>query len=241
MTGTLPMTGVAISGASEHRTPQERAAAGKAARAVAPRAGQGEYESARGRQDPVELLQQQSAVRVPELVPIRYGRMTESPFRFYRGAAGIMAADLATTADSGIRAQLCGDAHLLNFRLLASPERRLMFDINDFDEGWERARGIDGRTRDFYLRQLRDWKGVIEPGVMLPEGLGMFGQLCGATLARAHARSGDRVGIAAYLGSGDAFDKALARFAESYADQNERDHQALVQAVKTGRVAARTA
>lgn len=80
------------------------------------------------------VVDAQSQTRVPELVPIRYGRMTESPFRFYRGAAAIMAGDLATTPVSGITAQLCGDAHLLNFRLLGSPERHLVFDINDFDE-----------------------------------------------------------------------------------------------------------
>ena len=456
---------------------QERAARGKAARATAPRASHADFEPASGRMDPVALLEGQSAARVPELVPIRYGRMTESPFRFYRGAAAIMAADLAATPRSGIRVQLCGDAHLLNFRLLASPERRLMFDINDFDEtlpgpwewdvkrlaasmviaarengftgreraaivratvrsyrermrgfaamgnldvwyarveadslralaverldsrrgklvsralakarahdtlqafdrltevvdgkrriaaapplivpigdllpdvergrldgeiralierygrslqgdhrllleqfrvadvarkvvgvgsvgtrcwivlllgkdeqdplliqlkeadtsvlaaqvgdseyanqgqrvvagqrlmqaasdiflGWDRIEGIDGRQRDFYVRQLRDWKGIVEPQAMVPDGLLVFGELCGATLARAHARSGDRIAIAAYLGSGDVFDRALVEFAESYADQNERDHQALVDAVRTSRVSAQAA
>ena len=475
MTGSTSMS--RTTGTPVRRSVQERAAAGKAARAAVPRGSHGEYGPAPDRQDPVALLQAQSATRVPELVPIRYGRMIESPFRFYRGAAGIMAADLAAGANTGIRAQLCGDAHLLNFRLLASPERRLMFDINDFDEtlpgpwewdvkrlaaslviasrengftakersaivratvrsyreqmrglalmgnldvwyaridtdglqdlvtgrldarrgrlvarsldkartrdnlqafeklthlvdgqrritaapplvvpvadllpelergqlehavgdlvaryatslqsdhrilleqyrlvdmarkvvgvgsvgtrcwivlllgrddqdplllqikeadhsvlapyagasaypnqgrrvvagqrlmqatsdillGWERAEGIDGQSRDFYVRQLRDWKGIAEPAAMLPEGLRMFGELCGATLARAHARSGDRIAIAAYLGTGDVFDQALARFAEAYADQNERDHQALVHAVDTNQVPARTA
>jgi uncharacterized protein (DUF2252 family) len=475
MTGSTSMS--RTTGTPVRRSVQERAAAGKAARAAVPRGSHGEYGPAPDRQDPVALLQAQSATRVPELVPIRYGRMIESPFRFYRGAAGIMAADLAAGANTGIRAQLCGDAHLLNFRLLASPERRLMFDINDFDEtlpgpwewdvkrlaaslviasrengftakersaivratvrsyreqmrglalmgnldvwyaridtdglqdlvtgrldarrgrlvarsldkartrdnlqafeklthlvdgqrritaapplvvpvadllpelergqlehavgglvaryatslqsdhrilleqyrlvdmarkvvgvgsvgtrcwivlllgrddqdplllqikeadhsvlapyagasaypnqgrrvvagqrlmqatsdillGWERAEGIDGQSRDFYVRQLRDWKGIAEPAAMLPEGLRMFGQLCGATLARAHARSGDRIAIAAYLGTGDVFDQALARFAEAYADQNERDHQALVHAVDTNQVPARAA
>ncbi|MEU1623174.1 DUF2252 family protein, partial [Streptomyces sp. NPDC005722] len=114
--------------------PGERAAHGKAARKAAPRSAHAEYAPAADRPDPVDVVEEQSARRVPELVPIRYGRMTESPFRFYRGAAAIMAGDLAGTPRSGLRAQLCGDAHLLNFRLLASPERRLMFDINDFDE-----------------------------------------------------------------------------------------------------------
>ncbi|MGW3148261.1 DUF2252 domain-containing protein [Streptomyces sp. NPDC001177] len=462
---------------TRHRTPQERAALGKAARTSVPRSGHAEFAPGEKRPDPVDVIEAQSATRVPELVPIRYGRMIESPFRFYRGAAAIMAGDLAGTPRSGITAQLCGDAHLLNFRLLASPERRLMFDINDFDEtlpgpwewdvkrlsaslviagrangfsvteradvvsaavrsyrewmrryakssnlavwyaqfeedrvwtqyirdmserardvwaqsvakartrdtlqayaklthvadgririapdpplitplrdllpdderstlekqlrrllerygktlqadrrflleqyrivdlarkvvgvgsvgtrcwialllgrddkdplllqakeadasvlapfagasryrsqgervvsgqrlmqatsdiflGWERVDAIDGRRRDFYIRQLRDWKGIAEPAAMLPPGLRTFGEMCGATLARAHARSGDRIAIASYLGAGDVFDRALVTFAELYADQNERDHQALVDAVRSGRVAAEAA
>jgi uncharacterized protein (DUF2252 family) len=464
-------------GNTRHRTPQERAALGKTARSSAPRSSHAEFAPTEKRPDPVDVIEAQSAMRVPELVPIRYGRMTESPFRFYRGAAAIMARDLADTPRSGIRTQLCGDAHLLNFRLLASPERRMMFDINDFDEtlpgpwewdikrlsasfviagrangfstkeraaivrstvrsyrewmrrcagmgnlpvwysrfdeewvqahfvgelsargrdrwsqsvakartrdslqafaklthtvdgkariapdpplitplqdllpdversalekqirrllerygqtlqsdrrflleqyriadmarkvvgvgsvgtrcwivlllgrddedplllqakeadesvlapsagasgyrtqgervvsgqrlmqatsdiflGWDRVEGFDGRRRDFYVRQLRDWKGIAEPESMVPAGMRTFGELCGATLARAHARSGDRIAIAAYLGGGDAFDRALVTFAERYADQNEKDHQALVDAVRTGRVAAEAA
>ena len=99
-----------------------------------PRESHADYESTSKRPDPIDIIGAQSAKRVQELIPIRYGRMSESPFRFYRGAAAIMASDLATTPQTGIRAQLCGDAHMLNFRLLASPERNLMFDINDFDE-----------------------------------------------------------------------------------------------------------
>ena len=91
-------------------------------------------EPASGRPDPVELLQEQAKTRVPELVPIRYGRMLVSPFAFYRGAAKIMANDLATTPQSGLTVQCCGDAHLSNFGVFASPERRLVFDVNDFDE-----------------------------------------------------------------------------------------------------------
>ncbi|MFC8075588.1 DUF2252 domain-containing protein [Streptomyces sp. NPDC057307] len=457
-----------------HLTPAERAERGKTARKIAPRSGHAEFEAGRDRPDPVSVVDAQSQTRVAELVPIRYGRMTESPFRFYRGAAAIMAGDLAATPVSGIRAQLCGDAHLLNFRLLGSPERRLVFDINDFDEtlpgpwewdvkrlaaslviagrengysakersmivraavrsyrermrafagmgnldvwytvadmaelapladrrlgakgrerlsksmtkartrdslkafekltrprdgerrfaadpplvvpiddllrggqhetfvtelhklvdrygrslsterrqllrqyrvvdiarkvvgvgsvgtrcwillllgkddtdplilqakeadhsvlaehvgaseynnqgqrvvagqrlmqavgdvflGWDRVRGLDGRQRDFYVRQLHDWKGILEPQEMIPNGMRVFGEMCGATLARAHARSGDRIAVAAYLGAGPTFDNALADFAESYADQNERDHAALVAAVKSGRVPA---
>ncbi|MFE9256575.1 DUF2252 domain-containing protein [Streptomyces sp. NPDC006879] len=460
--------------AAPDATREERAALGKEARRRTPRSSHAEYRPSPDRPDPLAILQEQSAARVPELVPIRYGRMTQSPFRFYRGAAAIMASDLAGTPRSGLTAQLCGDAHLLNFRLLASPERQLMFDINDFDEtlpgpwewdvkrlsaslviagrangfadaerarivsatvrsyresmirfasmgnldvwyakidaglmeaaatsrlhrraqkrmaramakartrdslqafdkltevvdgrpriapdppllvpigdllpdvergvlesqlrglierygrtlatdrrllladyrltdvarkvvgvgsvgtrcwiflllgrddqdplflqakeadasvlaqhvgvsqyrnqgervvsgqrlmqatsdiflGWERVDGIDGKRRDFYVRQLRDWKGIATPERMRPEDMQAFGELCGVTLARAHARSGDRMAIAAYLGKGDPFDRALVVFAEAYADQNERDHQVLVDAVREGRLPA---
>lgn len=453
-------------------TAQERADAGRALRSEVPRSRHEEFSPAPDRADPVDLIERQSALRLPELVPLRYGRMLESPFRFYRGAAAIMAADLATTPSTGLTAQLCGDAHLLNFRLLASPERHLMFDINDFDEtlpgpwewdvkrlaasfaiagrqngfgeperagilravgasyreqmrryatmrtlevwyahadmaeveaeearelgargraglsrmiedahahdtlqafrkltrrsggevriaadpplivplrellpgaegdrlagtlgdlitgygrslradhrrlleqyrvvdmarkvvgvgsvgtrcwimlllgkdsddplllqakeagesvlapyagpsrqdnegarvvagqrmmqaasdiflGWQQTTGIDGRPRDFYVRQLRDWKGILQTDAMAPIGMRRFAVRCGATLARAHARSGDRIAIGAYLGSGTVFDEALALFAERYADQNARDHQALVAAVRSGRV-----
>ncbi|MEU9134845.1 DUF2252 domain-containing protein [Streptomyces sp. NPDC048404] len=459
---------------SPHATPAERAALGKEARSRCPRSGHAVYRPGPKRTDPLAILEEQSAARVRELVPIRYSRMTESPFRFYRGAAAIMASDLAGSPVSGINAQLCGDAHLLNFRLLASPERKLMFDINDFDEtlpgpwewdvkrlsasfviaarangfddaerarivsgtvrsyreamrrfagmsnldvwytkidaerltdlttgqlrrggqkkldhaltkarsrdtvqvfdkltrevdgrpliapdppllvpiadllpdaerttlerqfrglierygitlpsdrrfllddyqladvarkvvgvgsvgtrcwiilllgrdgrdplflqakeadtsvladhvgasqyrnqgervvagqrlmqaasdmflGWERVDGMDGKRRDFYIRQLRDWKGIAMPETMTPLQLETFGGVCGLTLARAHARSGDRIAIASYLGKKDSFDRALVTFAEAYADQNERDHQALVDAVKAGRLPA---
>ena len=455
-------------------SPRECAERGRAARQQAPRPSHAAFAPAPGRADPVDVIEEQSATRVPDLVPLRYARMSESPFRFYRGAAAIMAGDLASTPRTGITAQLCGDAHLLNFRLLGSPERRLVFDINDFDEtlpgpwewdvkrlcaslviagrengftekertavvlaaglayrermrhfaglghldvwyahadveelqriaeqrlskrgrgrlsetvakartrdnvkafekltrlvggerrfaadpplvvpiedmlpgaerdavdrelrelveryadslatdrrhllrqyrivdmarkvvgvgsvgtrcwiilllgrdahdplilqakeadrsvlaphtaeseydnqgqrvaagqrlmqaagdiflGWDRVRGLDGRQRDFYVRQLHDWKGIVNPQEMVPRGMCAFAELCGGTLARAHARSGDRIAIAAYLGSGDSFDRALVEFAERYADQNEADHRALLRAVKEGRVRA---
>jgi uncharacterized protein (DUF2252 family) len=464
----------AVPAVDTRATALERAAAGRAARKAAPRASHGDYAPAAKRRDPIDVIEAQSATRVPELVPIRYGRMTESPFRFYRGAAAIMAMDLADTPRSGITAQLCGDAHMLNFRLLASPERNLLFDINDFDEtlpgpfewdvkrlatsfviagrqngfntrqrrnivgatvrsyresmrtfagmrnlevwyakidvdavqnlyatqlhkagrdrvakaiskartkdnllafdrltylvdgkrritadppllqpigdllpdveraeleasirelirgycdslpaerralveqfefvdmarkvvgvgsvgtrcwiilmlgrderdplllqvkeagesvlaeyvrpsrfthqgqrvvvgqrmmqaagdiflGWQTVQGIDGATRDFYVRQLYDWKGIAVAEQMTPDGMLRFGEMCGHTLARAHARSGDRIAIAEYLGASDVLDQALAQFSESYADQNERDHAALVDAVRTGRVSA---
>src|SRR5689334_222863 len=112
----------------------ERAAAGRAARSAAPRSSHRHWQPPAGRADPVGLLEAQGAGRVAELLPIRYGRMVASELAFLRGAAAVMAADLAATPVSGLRAQLCGDAHLGNFGGFRSPERALVFDINDFDE-----------------------------------------------------------------------------------------------------------
>jgi uncharacterized protein (DUF2252 family) len=111
-----------------------RAAEGNAARSVARRSTHGEWTPPANRKDPVAIIEAQDATRVPELVPIRHGRMSASPFTFYRGAAAVMAADLATTPTSGFRVQTCGDAHLSNFGAFAAPDRRLVFDLNDFDE-----------------------------------------------------------------------------------------------------------
>src|SRR5262245_34049015 len=118
----------------DHFTPEERAARGKAERADVPRRVHGEWAAAPGRADPVGLLEEQAKARVPELVPIRYGRMLVSPFTFFRGAACLMASDLADGVRTGLHAQLCGDAHLSNFGTFAAPDRRLVFSINDFDE-----------------------------------------------------------------------------------------------------------
>jgi uncharacterized protein (DUF2252 family) len=452
----------------------ERAAAGKAARSVSPRSTHGQWEPASDRPDPVELLEHQAGSRVGQLVPLRYGRMLVSPFTFYRGAAAVMAADLAPTPRSGLETQLCGDAHLSNFGAFASPERRLVFDLNDFDEtlpgpwewdlkrlvasfslagrdrgcsdserrsivlaaareyretmrrlaqmsnleswyqqldaesiaagwanavggkqrkafernvakarakdserafsklveevdgklriisnpplivpieelaeeakgvdlaalvrhvlseyrdslpierralidgyklidiafkvvgvgsvgtrawialllgrdrsdplflqvkeaqrsvlepytapsefdlqgervvhgqrlmqaasdsllGWVRSEGIDGKSRDFYVRQLWDWKGSVRVESMDARGLTAYAEICGRTLAHAHARGGDRIAIAAYLGKSDVFDTAMVEFAEAYADQSERDYAALKAAVDAGRVEA---
>ena len=147
-----------------HLTAEERAAMGKAARAVAPRASHGDWAPAADRRDPVELLEEQAASRVPELVPIRYGRMLVSPFTFFRGAAYPMAADLADAPRSGLEVQLCGDAHLSNFGGFAAPDRRLVFSINDFDETlpgpfeWDVKRlvasfAVAGRDRGFDAKQ----------------------------------------------------------------------------------------
>jgi uncharacterized protein (DUF2252 family) len=116
--------------------------------------------------------------------------------------------------------------------------QQLMQATSDIFLGWLRFPGPDGIERDFYLRQLRDGKGSVVVEAMVPDGMRLYGRICGQTLARAHARSGDRVAIAAYLGSSDRFDKALADFAETYALQNELDHAALLEASKLGRVTA---
>jgi uncharacterized protein (DUF2252 family) len=455
-------------------TPEASAAKGKAARTAAPRLSHAAFHPGADRPDPVALLAEQAKTRVPELVPVRWGRMLVSPFTYYRGAALPMASDLARTPISGLAVQACGDAHLSNFGIFGSPERRLVFDVNDFDEtlpgpwewdvkrlaaslevagrdngftgkqrrdivlaavaryrlamrtfagmthlevwythadveqaraeldaqltarqrktfdkgvaqartrdsmqavakltrvvegrprirsdppllvpaaelipddadrgafvaqltgliagyrrtletdrrylleqfefcdmarkvvgvgsvgtrcwvvlmlgrdsgdplflqvkeaersvlsrfvgaskhanqgqrvvagqrlmqassdiflGWQRTEaGLDGRARDFYVRQLRDWKFSLDIPSMRPAGMRGYGELCGWTLARAHARSGDRIAIAAYLGGSDVFDKAIAQFAVAYADQNERDYQALQDAAATGRI-----
>jgi len=116
--------------------------------------------------------------------------------------------------------------------------QRLMQAASDIFLGWVGTAGFDGKQRDFYVRQLRDWKGSAEIETMLPQGMLAYGEVCGWTLARAHARSGDRIAIAAYLGGGPSFDVAVREFAASYADQNERDHQALVDAIASGRITA---
>ena len=112
---------------------------------------------------------------------------------------------------------------------------------SDIFLGWLHVdSGIDGKPRDLYGRQLKDWKGSFETEGAQPQGTSIYGQTCGWTLARAHARSGDRIAIAAYLGQSDVFDRAIADFSQEYADQNERDYDALAKAVKSGRVEART-
>ena len=148
-----------------HLTASEREARGKAARAEIPRAAHADFDAPANR-DPIAVLEQQATTRVPELVPIRYGRMLVSPFAFYRGGAAIMAQDLAATPRSGLSAQLCGDAHLSNFGGFASPSRRLVFDLNDFDETlrgpfeWDMKRlaasfEIAGRDRGFKSEERR--------------------------------------------------------------------------------------
>ena len=149
-----------------HPTPAERAARGRAMRADVPRSSHAEWAAAPGRRDPVELLEEQAVSRVDELVPVRYGRMLVSPFTFFRGAAYIMAADLAAGPRTGLDAQLCGDAHHSNFGAFAAPDRRLVFSVNDFDETlpgpfeWDLKRlvasfAVAGRSRGFDDKQRR--------------------------------------------------------------------------------------
>ena len=183
------------------------------------------------------------------------GRMLASPFTFYRGAAAIMAADLAPSPVSGITVQLCGDAHLSNFGVFGTPERQLIFDINDFDETlpgpweWDVKRmaasfEVMGRFRGFPpttgMRSSPPGCASTGSGCAGPPGAAQYARFCGATLARAHARWGDRIAIASYLGQGDLFDRAIASFSAAYADQNERDYQAFTEAVNSGRLTAQT-
>ena len=160
-----PRGGRARARPEEQRSRADRESRGKDARAVAPLESQAEFTPDPGR-DPVGLLLEQDKSRVPELVPIRHGRMLVSPFTFYRGAALPMAADLATTPTSGLRVQLCGDAHLANFGAFASPSRRLVFDVNDFDETlpgpfeWDVKRlaaslAVAGRANGFAAKDRR--------------------------------------------------------------------------------------
>jgi hypothetical protein len=114
--------------------------------------------------------------------------------------------------------------------------QHLMQASSDIFLGWDRAEGIDGVKRDFYVRQLRDWKGAALVELMNPATMAYYARFCASALVRAHARSGDRIAIASYLGTSDAFDRALVEFSEAYADQNERDYNALVQAEKDGRI-----
>jgi uncharacterized protein (DUF2252 family) len=118
--------------------------------------------------------------------------------------------------------------------------QRLMQAASDIFLGWQRIKGFDGLTRDYYVRQLRDWKGGANVDNLRVPGATLYARICGATLARAHARWGDRIAIAAYLGKGDVFDRAIADFAVAHADQNERDYATFVKAVSSGRVVAQT-
>ena len=228
----------------------QREAAGKAARQTAPRAGHAEFGRSPGRPDPLTLLQRQATVRVPELY-----RLVDMARKVVGvGSVGTRAYMLllhgddlrdplflqAKEAGPSVLEEFVGPSGYANCGQRVVVGQRLMQTVSDIFLGWVRVQGLDGRTRDFYLRQLRDWKGSAEIETMRPSGMRMYGELCGWTLARAHARSGDRVAIAAYLGSGPTFERAIGAFARTYADQNEDDHQMLVEAISAGRIAAET-
>jgi uncharacterized protein (DUF2252 family) len=142
-------------------------------------------------------------------------------------------------AEASVLSRFAGASKYANQGQRVVAGQRLMQAASDIFLGWQRTEaGLDGKQRDFYVRQLRDWKFSVEIETMVPRGMRMYGELCGWTLARAHARSGDRIAIAAYLGASDVFDQAITRFATSYADQNERDYKSLVDAVSSGRITA---
>jgi uncharacterized protein (DUF2252 family) len=295
---------------------KERQAAGRSLAKQTPLKEHGIWAAASRKHDPVDLLTADSKARTAELLPIRYGRMLANPFAFLRGSAAVMAADLSRTAATGVQVQACGDHHLANFGGFATPERRVVFDINDFDETshapWEwdvkQVVGVgsvgtvcgilllqsgageplflqfkeagpsvlepytgaspyahDGERvvrgqrlmqsasdmflgwltgtgeghRSFYIRQLNDVKLKPQPELATPANAKIFARYTGRALARAHCRSGDPVLLSGYMGDSEAFEDAMADFAVAYADQAERDHQALVAAVRAGRVEAR--
>jgi hypothetical protein len=143
-------------------------------------------------------------------------------------------------AAPSVHAEYVGKSRYANQGQRVVAGQRLMQQASDIFLGWQRTTGIDGVDRDFYVRQLRDWKGSLEIADLRPDGLRIYGEVCAWCLARAHARSGDRFAIAGYLGSSPAFDHALADFGEAYADLTESDHAALAAAVAAGRVAATT-
>jgi hypothetical protein len=142
-------------------------------------------------------------------------------------------------AEKSVLSRFVGASRYTNQGQRVVAGQRLMQATSDIFLGWQRApAGFGDKAGDFYLRQLRDWKYSLDVATMLPAGMRAYGQVCGWTLARAHARSGDRIAIAAYLGGTDVFDRAVAQFAAAYADQNERDHQSLLDAVASGRITA---
>jgi uncharacterized protein (DUF2252 family) len=166
-----------------------------------------------------------------------------------------MAADLADTPSPGLVVQVCGDAHISNFGGFAAPDRRrseydthgervvrgqrMMQAATDIFLSWQRSPDLEGIERDFYVRQLWDWKASADLSRMTEHGLRTYTRACAWSLARSHARSGDRLAIAAYLGKGRSFDRAIARFSALYADQNELDHRRLRSAVRSGEIEAR--
>ena len=214
--------------AGPHPTPGERAARGKAARAVAARSGHGEWQPASDRRDPVELLEEQAASRVRELVPVRYGRMLVSPFTFFRGAAYPMAADLAGAHRTGLEVQLCGDAHLSNFGGFAGPDRRLVFSINDFDETlpgpfeWDVKRlvasfAVAGRDRGFDAKRRRSINRAVTRSYR--EAIRGFGGMSNLDLWYSRIDVDEIAALAAQQGTG----KQRKRFERNVAKARSKD------------------
>ena len=144
-------------------------------------------------------------------------------------------------AEASVLEELLGPSEFSNHGQRVVTGQRLMQASSDIFLGWLHvASGLDEKPRDFYSRQLKDWKGSAEIEQMVPKGMAAYGKLCGWTLARAHTRSGDRIAIAAYLGNSDTFDRAILEFSKAYAEQNDLDYQALAAAVKSGRITAQT-
>jgi uncharacterized protein (DUF2252 family) len=143
-------------------------------------------------------------------------------------------------AAPSVHAEFVGRSRYTNQGQRVVAGQRLMQQASDIFLGWQRTTGIDGVERDFYIRQLRDWKGSFVIEELSPQSLQIYGELCAWSLARAHARSGDRIAIDAYLGKSATFEQALADFAETYADVTEEDHRQLAEAVTAGRVPALT-
>ena len=139
-------------------------------------------------------------------------------------------------AQASVLERFVGKSHYAHHGQRVVSGQRLMQAATDIFLGWVRIKGLDGVTRDYYVRQFQDWKGSADVDNMLVPGATLYARLCAATLARAHARWGDRIAIASYLGNGDAFDRAIADFSAVYADQNEKDYEAFAAAVRSGRL-----
>ena len=246
-----------------HPSIDERKAVGLEARDEVPVSSHATWGPAADRADPVTLLEEQDATREPDLVPVRHGRMPDDRRHLLERFQVVdMARKVVGVGSVGTRAFIvllqgrdAQDPLFLQIKeatasVLEAPLRqsryrqhgervvqgqRMMQAASDIYLGW--TKGLDVR-RHFYWRQLRDMKGSAVVEAMTPLALTFYARICGWTLARAHARSGDPIAIAAYLGASDAFDKSITDFSQRYADQNERDYQELVTAIRSGRLEA---
>ncbi len=247
--------------------PEEWRRQGRERRLLTPRSSHAQWEPPPDRPDPVAILEEQARTRVPDLVPIRYGRMIDSPFAYFRGAAAPMAWDLAHTPTTDIRVQACGDAHLLNFGMFAAPDRRLVFDVNDFDETlpapfeWDVKRlaasfAVAARDKEF---RDRDARTAVRAAVrsyrteMASYAAMRFLEvwysrvdvdevtsLFDAVQPKAAVRRRHRDVRKAHrrTSNSEDFDHSIADFALAYADQNEQDYRRLLDAVSAARVFA---